>query len=136
MSMLRMQKRSDRTGAAIVEFALVLPLFVIIVLGTIEACSMIFLQQSLEVAAYEGARAAIIPESTSGNVQASAALQLTGRGVKDFAVSVAPGNFGSQPYGTFVRVRVTAPCNVNGLLVSPIYRNRILTADVEMMLEH
>lgn len=124
-----------RFGAAVVEVAVVLPLFVIIIAGTIEACSVIFLQQSLEVAAYEGARVSIVPRSNAGNVEAAASLQLEGRGIQDFSVTVVPSNFSTQPYGTFVRVQVSAPCNTNSLLFSTIYRSRTLTAEVEMMLE-
>lgn len=135
--MNRNKRKSTRVrfGAAVVEVAVVLPLFVIIILGTIEACSVIFLQQSLEVAAYEGARVSIVPRSNAGNVEAAASLQLEGRGIQDFSVTVVPSNFSKQPYGTFVRVQVSAPCNTNSLLFSTIYRSRTLTAEVEMMLE-
>lgn len=135
--MNRNKRKSTRVrfGAAVVEVAVVLPLFVIIILGTIEACSVIFLQQSLEVAAYEGARVSIVPRSNAGNVEAAASLQLEGRGIQDFSVTVVPSNFSTQPYGTFVRVQVSAPCNTNSLLFSTIYRSRTLTAEVEMMLE-
>ena len=53
--------QQNKQGAAAVEFAIVLPVFVLILLGSIETCTMIFLQQSLEMAAYEGARVAIVP---------------------------------------------------------------------------
>ena len=53
----------DRGGAAVVELAVVLPVFVVILLGTIETCKMIFIQQSLEIAAYEAVRVAIVPET-------------------------------------------------------------------------
>jgi len=44
--------QQNKRGAAVVEFAILLPVFVLILFGSIEACSMIFLQQSLEMAAY------------------------------------------------------------------------------------
>ena len=43
----------------------------VLVIGTIEACSMIFLKQSLAVAAYEGARTAIVPGTTQADVDAA-----------------------------------------------------------------
>lgn|GEM_PF-2733391 len=48
-----------RSGLAATEFAVCLPILLAIVIGTIEACSMVYLKQSLSVAAYEGARAAL-----------------------------------------------------------------------------
>ena len=56
MIKLKKQKaRTKREGAAVVEFAVCLPLIVLIVLGTIEAGSLLFLKQTLVQAAYEGA---------------------------------------------------------------------------------
>ena len=48
-----------------------LPIIVLLVIGTIEACSMVFLKQSLAIAAYEGARTAIIPGATKAQVEAA-----------------------------------------------------------------
>lgn len=119
-----------------VELAVILPLFVLIVLGTIEACSMIFLQQSLELAAYEGARVALVPKSKTVNVEAGAKLILDGRRIKGYAVEITPSNFRDQPYGTFIRVRVTASCDANSFFASMFYQGRTLLGDVEMMKEY
>ena len=50
-----------RRGVAASELAVCLPVIVLLVLAMIEACTMIFLKQSLTVAAYEGVRTAIEP---------------------------------------------------------------------------
>ncbi|MCH5375246.1 MAG: pilus assembly protein [Planctomycetes bacterium] len=50
-----------RRGAASVECAVCLPLLVLIVLGTIEVCSVVFLQQALQTTVYETARIAASP---------------------------------------------------------------------------
>ena len=42
------------------ELAVCLPVVVLLVIATIEACSAMFLKQSLTVAAYEGVRTALI----------------------------------------------------------------------------
>ncbi len=52
---LRGVKRK-RNGTATVELAVCLPLIVIIAFGSIEATNMIFLEQRLTAAAYEGAQ--------------------------------------------------------------------------------
>ena len=84
-------KRNPRRGVAAVEFALLLPVFVLLVLGTIEATSMIFLQQSLEIAAYEGARIALVPDSTDGNVEGAARQILDARNVQGSTTTVKRG---------------------------------------------
>lgn len=70
--MNRQTQNLERRGIAVVEFAIILPIFVLILLGTIEACTMVFLQQSLEIAAYESSRVTIVPKTTQSDVQAAA----------------------------------------------------------------
>ncbi len=53
--------RRPRDGVAATELAVCMPVIVLVVLATIESCAMIFLQQSLSIAAYEGARVALAP---------------------------------------------------------------------------
>lgn len=128
--------QQNKRGAAAVEFAIVLPVFVLILLGTIEACSMIFLQQSLEIAAYEGARVAIVPTTTSSDVESAANQILTPRHIQNSSISVTPNDFQSAPYGTFVRVSVSVPCFSNSVIPSSLYGSRTLTGKVEMMKEY
>ena len=54
-----------RAGAALVEFALVFPVFMMLILGTIEVGRALMVYQLLNNAAREGARAAILPTTTS-----------------------------------------------------------------------
>ena len=84
-------KRNPRRGVAAVEFAVLLPVFVLLVLGTIEATSMIFLQQTLEIAAYEGARVGLVPDSTAGNVEGAARQILDARNVHGSTTTVVVG---------------------------------------------
>ena len=55
----------SRSGVAAVEFAVCLPVLVVLILGSIECCSMIFLRQSLAIVAYEGLRVAVKPETST-----------------------------------------------------------------------
>jgi Flp pilus assembly protein TadG len=122
-------------GAVAVETAVVMPVLVLVVLGTIEVCSMIFLQQSLEIAAYEGARAALVPKSKAGNVTFTTNQLLTARNVSSAAVSVTPANFDTLPYGTIITVSASAPCNANSVVPPMFFSGMTLTGNVEMMKE-
>ena len=136
MCLKRKIEVNARRGAAIVELAVLLPVFVLIVLGTIEASSMIFLKQSLKIIAYEGARVAIVPGSDATNVQAGCNQMATSRGVTISSVVVTPNDFHLQPYGTNIQVQITADCNANSLISPWFYAGQSLAADVTMMKEY
>ncbi len=129
--------RKNRTrGAAVIELAITLPVFVLIVIGTIETTQMIFLQQSLEICAYQGARVALIPSSSLANVTGTCDKVLADRRIHGASVSITPTSFQSQPYGTMIEVRVTAPCSRNSAYSPWFYGGKSLTGSVTMMKEY
>jgi Flp pilus assembly protein TadG len=62
------QKNTDRRGAAMVELALVLPIFFAVVFGIIEFGRAMMVSQIVTNAAREGARMAILDDSTNQEV--------------------------------------------------------------------
>lgn len=129
-------RRGTRRGVAAVEFALSLPLLVLLTLATVEACNAIYLQQSLTVAAYEGARTAILPKVKSANVEQQANQILSDRRVKGGVISVTPSDLGKVPVGKFIKVTVSAPMSNNSTFLNGIFSSRTYTAEVEMMKEY
>lgn len=132
---MNQRRLAKRNGAAVVEFAVVLPVFVTLLLGTIETCNMIFLRQSLEIAAYESARAAIVPGSDDFDINLATTEILTARRIKNGTVTVTPANFQNAAYGSFIRVDVSAPCSSNSVFALRFYGSKTLTGTVEMMKE-
>jgi Flp pilus assembly protein TadG len=65
---MRYTERDER-GAAAVEFALLLPLLVMLVFGIIEFSVLYNRQQGLHAAAREGARVAALPVSTQSDIE-------------------------------------------------------------------
>ena len=63
--MLRRQRR-PRPGQALVEFALVLPVFLLIVFGVLDAGRLIVTYNTVSNAARNAARVAIVNQSTAG----------------------------------------------------------------------
>ena len=59
------KRRQRQHGLAMVEFTLVLPVLLLLFFGALECCNMAFLNQTLSVASYEGARHAIQYNSTN-----------------------------------------------------------------------
>jgi Flp pilus assembly protein TadG len=93
-------RRAER-GASAVEFALVLPLLLLVIAGVVDFGRALFTQVILTNAAREGARAAIFTTSTPGpSERASTAAP----GVTPLAINVyaCPANPGPSAYATVV----------------------------------
>ncbi|TWU41235.1 TadE-like protein [Novipirellula aureliae] len=127
--------RRHRRGAAAVEFAVCLPILVILVFGSIEACSFIFLKQSLSVAAYEGAREAALSNSTTSAASTRSQQILDSRGVTDYAISFPGGTPDAALRGQPVTVEVSAPTQTNSPLAGQFVPNRTLVSRVVMLKE-
>ncbi len=61
--------RKDRRGAAAVEFAIIAPVFFLLILGMIEIGRGVMVQQIITNASREGARLAVLPGTTSQEVE-------------------------------------------------------------------
>jgi Flp pilus assembly protein TadG len=124
-----------RRGVAAVEFAVCLPVIVLLVFGSIEASSFIFLKQSLHVAAYEGARDAIKLGSNNSGATDSVQNILASRNVRDFQVAFPNGDVSKAKRGEEIAIEVSAPTSTNSPLAGRFVSNRTLTARVVMVKE-
>jgi hypothetical protein len=120
---------------ATAELAVCLPIVVLLVIATVEACSAVFLKQSLTVAAYEGVRTAIVPGATEKDVQAACDEVLKDRNVRRAKVTVKPSDIAALSPGDYVNVTVTAPCAANAVVPLNFYRGRRMKAKASMMIE-
>lgn len=98
-------RRIERSGAAAVEMAIILPLFLTLVLGTIEASRMGMVSQLLHVAAREGCRTAVLPGQTEAAVLGRIESALAGTGI-------TPRVTISSPNGSWLSVEAPAPITV------------------------
>jgi Flp pilus assembly protein TadG len=134
--MLRSNRKRSRSGVAAAELAVCLPIIVLLVVATIEACSMVFLKQSLTIAAYEGVRTAIMPNATEAQVKAACNQILADRRIDGGVVIIKPTNIAALNPGDYVDVTVTAPCGSNTVVPNTFYRGRTLSASASMMIEN
>lgn len=102
-----------------VEFAICLPLIMMLVFGSIEAANAIFLRQALTATAYESAQVACGIGGGSTEAQTRASQVLKARNVKKGTVKISPNITASTPAGTTVTVTVSAPATSNS--VSPLW---------------
>jgi len=83
-------KRKKRLGVAAVEFAIVAPLFFMLILGCIELGRGLMVQQILTNASRVGAREAITPNSAESSVVQAAQDFASGASVSNVTVTVTP----------------------------------------------
>lgn len=135
MRLTNNKRNASRKGVAAAELAVCLPVIVLIVLSTIEACTMVFLKQSLSIAAYEGARAALAQNATNSTVQNVANQVLTQRRVNGGTVTISPGNLIAVAPGEYMTITCSAPASRNSIIPIRFYRGRTLTGSATMMKE-
>jgi Flp pilus assembly protein TadG len=126
---------SPRRGAAAAELAICLPLIVLLLLASIEACSMIFLEHGLTIASYEGVRAAIPYDATNADVTARANEIITQRSIADATVSTNPANVENVEKGEPIVVTVSAPSDSNMIIPPWFYGGRTMSARTTMVKE-
>ena len=113
--------RRNRRGAAAVEFAVVAPLFFLMVFGMIEFGRMIMVQQVITNASREGARMGVLDGATTASVQAAVQNYLQGASVQGAQVTVNPDPPSSAGYGAPVTISVSVNFNQVSWLPSPMF---------------
>lgn len=131
----RTPSRKSRNGIATVELALVLPVMLILVLGTIEVCHRIFLRQSSLLVAYEGARLAARSITSSQDVIARCNTMLEQRRVVGGTVQVIPENLLALAPGELFTIRVTVPWANNSPTRFVLRDQGTVSVDVHMLRE-
>lgn len=131
----RQQRNNQHRGVAVVELAVCLPVLMLIVIATIESSAMIFLQQSLSITAYEGARVSLSPGATAQDVADQCDLLMQSREIKKGTVRVTPLNLASVPAGDWISVEVNAPFGDNSLMGGWLFSEKLITSNVQMMKE-
>jgi Flp pilus assembly protein TadG len=128
--------RTSRRGAAVVEFAVVAPLFITLVFGMIEYGRMVMVQQMLTNAAREGARVGVLDGATTAAVQSSVTTYLSNASISGSTVTVSPSPPSSAGYGDPVTVTVTIPFASVSWIPAPMFLSgKTLTAKSVMRRE-
>lgn len=121
-----------RNGVAVVELAICLPILVILTLATIEACTMMWVQQSLKISAYEGARVGTVPEAKSENVAFQCSTLLDNQNVKSYTVTMDPADPRSLESGDYFTVTIDADFGANSLIGGWLYADNVLSRSVAL----
>ena len=126
---------SNRLGAAATEFAIVAPLFILLVIGMIELGRGLMVQQVLINASRVGARQAITMGATGAEVQTAVTEYAASVAVPNVTAAVSPDPAGA-PAGTMISVTTTVPFNDVSWLPAPWFLGgATLTAESNMRKE-
>jgi Flp pilus assembly protein TadG len=113
--------RLQRRGAAAVEFAIVAPLFFLLVMGMIEYGRMVMVQQVITNASREGARRAVLDGATTTAVQSTVTSYMTSSSISGATITVTPNPPSSAASGSPITVTVSIPFSQVSWLPSPMY---------------
>jgi len=102
--------KNSRRGAAMIEFALCLPILLLLVFSIIELGRALMVHQILTNGAREGARLAVIPGSTDAQVFDKIDTYMNNAGISGFSRTVTPSIASASP-GDQLTVDVSVPFN-------------------------
>lgn len=125
----------QRRGVAAVEFAVCVPLLMLLTIGAVQATDAIYLKNSLRLVAYEAGREAIRSNATTSQAAARAQEVLQLRNVKQAKVTFVPADISQVQAGEPIRVIVRAPANSNTLMSNWFFNNRIIRSELVMLRE-
>jgi Flp pilus assembly protein TadG len=113
--------RRKRRGAAVVEFAIVAPLFFLLVFAMIEYGRMVMVSQIITNASREGARQAVLDGATNSEVTSAVDEFLEMSSIQGAEVETVPADISAAAYGEAVTVSVSVDFNQVSWLPSPMY---------------
>ena len=117
---------TQRTGAAAVEFAIVAPMFFILVLGSLEFGRLNVIRHTADQAAYEAARHAMVPGATVAEARQHADRMLRIVGTRGAQIDVQPAELG--PDVDEITVTVEVPLGQNGWITPRFTQNTTIRA--------
>ncbi|MGB7345607.1 MAG: TadE family protein, partial [Pirellulaceae bacterium] len=128
-----------RKAAATVEFAICLPVLIALTLGTMDLCSLIFLKETVTIAAYEGARRGVGRGRTNADVTNRIIEFLDDRDIEYTVanlVQYSSPDFTSADTLENVTVTVNVPAEGNMIIPLGMFDNFIVSASVTMRKEY
>ena len=123
----------SRRGAALVEFAVVFPMILLIFAGMIEISRILLLQHSADTAAYEGARSAMVPGATADEASQAARALLVAAGLKSSTITVTPLVVTEST--PLITVRVEIPISQNAWISPTWFKKSKVTSETTLFCE-
>ena len=103
------------------EFAIVAPLFFLLIFGMIEFGRMVMVQQIITNGSREGARIAVLDGTSTAEIATAVEAYLQNASIAGADVTISPDPPNSAGYGEPVSVTVSIPFNQVSWLPSPMF---------------
>ncbi len=116
----------NRRGVTAVEFALVAPIFFLLLLVSFEFSRLNVIRHTADNAAYEAARIAMVPGATAAEAVNEANRIMNIVGARGATVTVNPATLG--PNTTQITVTVDVPLGQNGWITPRFTSGQIMRA--------
>ncbi len=125
--------RRPRRGATAVEFALVTPLFFLLLFTGMEFSVLSTIRSTANNAAYEGARKLVIPGADAATGQTEAERIMSVVGVNNLTVTVTPATLTDTTEE--VTVKVSVPYASNAIVVPWFAGNLVIESESTLRTE-
>lgn len=122
-------------GVAACELAVCLPVIILLTFASIEASTMIFVEQALCIAGYEGVRLAIQGDATNDDVIDRCEEFLGNRQVVGATISIEPDDVSVVQSGEPITITVSAPSDDNAVGPPMFFWGTTLAAKSTMVKE-
>jgi Flp pilus assembly protein TadG len=135
-SIRKLERRNVRPqcrGAAAVEFAITAPVFFLFLLAAFEFGWLNVLRHTADNAAYEAARAAMVPGATAADATAKATGLLKIVGARGATVTITPTTLTTST--DEVTVAIDVPMSKNGLIVPRFSKKTVLHSESTLRTE-
>ena len=129
----RRKTHQDRRGAVLVEFAVVAPLFFLILFTMIEFSHLVTIRNAAHNAVYEGARLIVVPGATPEEGEEEVTRIMNIIGVHHFDVNVTPREIDENTQS--VNVELTIPYSANAIFVPRFANDITVRSQVKMKTE-
>lgn len=129
--------RSARRGSLLIELAIVLPLFLMLIMGLLEYGWILLKSQQITNAARQGARIGARPAATSADVDAAVAnaMSVAGLSGSGYVVTITPGDPAGLASGELFTVAVSVTYSNIGFGVPLVPTPATLASSVAMARE-
>jgi Flp pilus assembly protein TadG len=125
--------RRQRRATTTVEFAVTLPLVLLLFFGSIEFARVNLLRHTAAQAAYEGARRGIVPGATASDVQTVAQQILNSAFASGYTVAITPSTITRNT--TQVTVDISIPLTSNSWVAPMYFGGKTLTKSFTLQRE-
>lgn len=125
--------RRQRRATTTVEFAVTLPVVLLLFFGSIEFARVNMLRHTAAQAAYEGARRGIVPGATASDVENVTEQVLDSAFASGYTVTVTPSTITQST--TQVTVDISLPLAANGWIEPMYFGGKTLTKSFTLQRE-